>query len=101
MFSKWSTVHSIRTSIAGLHYVHLNMLYIYFFSKLKFELYDVGGQKTERKKWIHCFENVAAVLFVAALSDYDAVMAEDETKNRMMDSIALFEQVIISPIFTH
>lgn len=21
-----------------------------------FEMYDVGGQRNERKKWIHCFE---------------------------------------------
>jgi hypothetical protein len=33
----------------------------------------VGGQKNERKKWIHCFDNVNAVMFVAALSEYDQV----------------------------
>ena len=32
-----------------------------------FEMYDVGGQRNERKKWIHCFESVTAVIFVAAL----------------------------------
>jgi hypothetical protein len=32
-----------------------------------------GGQRNERRKWIHCFENVTAVIFVAALSEYDQV----------------------------
>jgi hypothetical protein len=35
--------------------------------KNKFKMYDVGGQRNERKKWIHCFENVTAVIFVAAI----------------------------------
>ena len=26
-----------------------------------FKMLDVGGQRNERKKWIHCFENVTAV----------------------------------------
>ena len=34
-----------------------------------FKMFDVGGQRNERKKWIHCFENVTAVLFVAAISE--------------------------------
>jgi GTPase SAR1 family protein len=38
-----------------------------------FQMYDVGGQRSERKKWIHCFENVSCVLFVAALSAYNQV----------------------------
>jgi guanine nucleotide-binding protein G(i) subunit alpha len=39
----------------------------------KFKMFDVGGQRNERKKWIHCFESVTAVLFVAAISEYDQV----------------------------
>lgn len=38
---------------------------------------DVGGQRSERKKWIHCFENVASVLFVVAVSGYDCCLVED------------------------
>jgi len=37
------------------------------------------GQRSERKKWIHCFEDVNAVIFVAAISEYDEVLFEDET----------------------
>lgn len=39
----------------------------------KFLVVDVGGQRNERRKWIHCFEGVTAVIFVAAISEYDQV----------------------------
>lgn len=41
-------------------------------------MFDVGGQRSERKKWIHCFEGVTAIIFCVALSDYNLVLAEDE-----------------------
>ena len=52
-----------------------------------FEMYDVGGQKNERKKWIHCFEDVTAVIFVAAISEYDQNLFEDGATNRMVSSL--------------
>ncbi|CBY18066.1 unnamed protein product [Oikopleura dioica] len=58
-----------------------------------FKMYDVGGQRSERKKWIHCFEGVTAVIFCAALSGYDTVLAEDEEMNRMHESMALFDSI--------
>jgi guanine nucleotide-binding protein subunit alpha len=59
-----------------------------------FKMYDVGGQRNERKKWIHCFENVTAVLFVAAISEYDQKLFEDETQNRMVETVSLFEEIV-------
>lgn len=59
----------------------------------QFKMYDVGGQRNERKKWIHCFENVTAVLFVAAISEYDQVLYEDENTNRIVEALNLFEEV--------
>lgn len=50
-------------------------------------------QRNERKKWIHCFEHVTAVLFVVALSAYDLVLFEDETTNRMDEAMDLFDEV--------
>lgn len=40
-------------------------------------LLDVGGQRSERKKWIHCFEAVTSIVFVVALSEYDQVLLEE------------------------
>ena len=45
-------------------------------------LFDVGGQRSERKKWIHCFEDVTAIIFCVAMSEYDQVLHEDETTVR-------------------
>ena len=56
----------------------------YVIDKTVFEMYDVGGQRNERKKWLHCFEGVTAVIFVAALSEYDQMLFEDDTQNRMV-----------------
>jgi len=65
----------------------------------QFKMFDVGGQRNERKKWIHCFSDVTAVLFVAALSDYDHKLYEDEDTNRMEESLNLFEEICNSRWF--
>jgi len=66
----------------------------------KFKMFDVGGQRNERKKWIHCFENVTALLFVGVLSEYDQVLYEDATVNRMVETLTVFEDISNSPWFT-
>lgn len=65
----------------------------------QFKMFDVGGQRNERKKWIHCFENVTAVIFVAAISEYDQVLYEDENTNRMVEALNLFEEICNSRWF--
>lgn len=47
--------------------------------ELTYRLFDVGGQRSERKKWIHCFENVTALVFLVSLSEYDQMLYEDES----------------------
>ena len=32
----------------------------------QYEMYDVGGQRNERRKWAHCFEGVTGIIFVAS-----------------------------------
>eukprot|EP01106_Pelomyxa_sp_JSP_P006971 TRINITY_DN2139_c0_g2_i2.p1 TRINITY_DN2139_c0_g2~~TRINITY_DN2139_c0_g2_i2.p1 ORF type:complete len:153 (-),score=15.51 TRINITY_DN2139_c0_g2_i2:133-591(-) len=66
---------------------------------MTYRVVDVGGQRNERKKWIHCFESVSAVLFVVALSEYDQRLLEDEAINRMHESLKLFDEVCNSPWF--
>merc|ERR1712129_31638 len=65
----------------------------------KFHIFDVGGQRNERKKWIHCFEGVTAVIFVASLSSYNEVLLEDENVIVMSEEINLFDQICNSRWF--
>lgn len=45
--------------------------------ELEMLMVDVGGQKSERRKWIHCFQDVTAILFIVSLSGYDQCLVED------------------------
>lgn len=72
----------------------------FFFKDLQFRMFDVGGQRSERKKWIHCFEGVTAIIFCVALSAYDLVLAEDEETNRMEESLQIFDSICNSQWFT-
>merc|ERR1719213_869921 len=65
----------------------------------QFELIDVGGQRTERRKWIHCFEDVTAVLFIISLSDYNQTLYEDGTTNRMQESEKVFGEMLNNVFF--
>ena len=53
--------------------------------ELTYRLFDVGGQRSERKKWIHCFENVTALVFLVSLSEYDQMLYEDESVVRFLN----------------
>ncbi|GMM29208.1 guanine nucleotide-binding protein subunit alpha [Martiniozyma asiatica (nom. inval.)] len=66
---------------------------------LDIHLFDVGGQRSERKKWIHCFDNVTAIMFCVALSEYDQSLLESSDKNRLEESFNLFESVVNSMWF--
>jgi GTPase SAR1 family protein len=72
----------------------------FFVDGNEFKMIDVGGQRNERKKWIACFEGVTAVLFIGVLSEYDLVLSEDDSQNRMIETVTLFEEICNSPFFT-
>ncbi|KAJ3442250.1 g protein alpha i subunit [Anaeramoeba flamelloides] len=65
-----------------------------------FRFFDVGGQRSERKKWIHCFSGVTAILFVLAIGEYDQKLFEDENINRMEESLLLFNEICNSRFFS-
>ncbi|KAJ8274145.1 hypothetical protein COCON_G00087700 [Conger conger] len=73
--------------------------YSFTVEKISLRIVDVGGQRSERRKWIHCFENVTSLIFLASLSEYDQVLEEKETDNRMEESKALFYTTVHSPWF--
>jgi len=64
-----------------------------------FRIVDVGGQRSERRKWASCFEDVTAVIFCVSLSEYDLTLVEDPTQNRMHESLLLFKNICNSPYF--
>lgn len=63
------------------------------------QVFDVGGQRSERKKWIHCFENVTAIIFLVAISEYDQLLYEDQNVNRMQEALTLFDSICNSRWF--
>ena len=65
-----STQDILRTRVKTTGIVEIN----FSFKDLNFRVFDVGGQRSERKKWIHCFEDVTAIIFIVALSEYDQVI---------------------------
>lgn len=67
--------------------------------KTQFRMVDVGGQRSERKKWMHCFQDVTAVIFCVALSEYDLKLQEDDKTNRMHESLKLFKEICNSKWF--
>lgn len=66
---------------------------------MTFKVMDAGGQRLERKKWIHCFQDIDAVVFVLAVSEYDETLYEDNKVNRMEELFALFEALCNSRWF--
>uniref|UniRef100_A0A8C2Q9L0 Guanine nucleotide-binding protein G(Olf) subunit alpha n=1 Tax=Cyprinus carpio TaxID=7962 RepID=A0A8C2Q9L0_CYPCA len=61
--------------------------------KVNFHMFDVGGQRDERKKWIQCFNDVTAIIFVVASSSYNMVLREDNNTNRLREALALFRSI--------
>lgn len=66
---------------------------------IQFSMFDVGGQRNERRKWIHCFDNVNAVVFVASCSEFDQKLFEDETQ--VICSLEMFRDSCNHPSFAH
>ena len=56
-------------------------------------MFDVGGQRGERRKWIQVFDGITAVLFVVACSGFNSRLREDRATYRMNEALKLFEEV--------
>ncbi|CAG2103062.1 unnamed protein product [Medioppia subpectinata] len=71
--------------------------YTFELRSVRFRVVDVG------RKWIHCFENVTSIIFLAALNEYDQRLVEGNNslceQNRMEESLALFKVLIACEYF--
>ncbi|CAG2170683.1 unnamed protein product, partial [Oppiella nova] len=69
--------------------------YTFVYESIIFRMVDVGGQRSERRKWIHCFESVTSIIFICALSEFDdQILKESSSDNRLEESKALFKTIV-------
>jgi hypothetical protein len=62
-------------------------------------MFLVGGQRNERKKWIHCFEGVTNILFFISMDDFGKTLFEDSQTSRMLENLNLFESIVGTAFF--
>ncbi|CAF5027186.1 unnamed protein product, partial [Rotaria sp. Silwood1] len=66
---------------------------IFTVDRVCFHMFDVGGQRVERRKWIQCLNDVTAIIFVTACSGFNLVLIEDEKQNQLRESLELFKKI--------
>lgn len=80
-----------RSPTTGLHE------YSFMVDNMELVFIDVGGQRKERATWAKAMENIGAVIYVASLAEYGQILEEDNMKDRMVESMELFQRVFHSP----
>ncbi|KAJ3981174.1 G-protein alpha subunit-domain-containing protein [Lentinula detonsa] len=56
-------------------------------------VYDVGGDRSQRAAWAQFFDTVTVIIFLAPVSAFNQALAEDETVNRLADSMKLWRMI--------
>lgn len=64
-----------------------------------FNVFDTGGQRSERSKWIHCFDSTHCLIYVASLDHWDYNLYEENDLNAMMEQIDCFDLLVNSRYF--
>ncbi|CDO77298.1 hypothetical protein BN946_scf184753.g48 [Trametes cinnabarina] len=68
---------------------------------VEWKIYDVGGARNQRQAWAPYFDDVNAIIFLAPISAFDQVLAEDPRVNRLEDSFHLWKSVIENKLLAH
>ncbi|BGP40826.1 guanine nucleotide-binding protein subunit alpha [Rhodotorula kratochvilovae] len=84
-----------RVKSTGITEVQLNI------HGTTYRMCDVGGQRSERKKWINCFSDVQVLLFVLAISEYNQMLYEDESVSRIAEATTLWQSIANSKWFAN
>ncbi|KAF8589302.1 G-alpha-domain-containing protein [Ramaria rubella] len=58
------------------------------------KIYDVGGARNQRQAWAPYFEDMDAIIFLAPISAFDQVLAEDPRINRLEDTLFLWRSLV-------
>merc|ERR1712130_825176 len=64
-----------------------------------FKMIDVGGQRAERRKWLHVFSGIDVVIYVMSLSAYDQVLYEDHNTRCFNETLNLFQKTANNKAF--
>jgi len=72
---------------------------VFDYKENTFRVIDVGGQRSERRKWIHCFQDITALIFCIAISEYDQNLREDNITKRLDETFKVFDDVINNKYF--
>ncbi|KAJ8389153.1 hypothetical protein AAFF_G00123590 [Aldrovandia affinis] len=75
--------------------------YDFQIKNVPFKMVDVGGQRSERRRWFECFDSVTSILFLVSSSEYDQVLMEDRQTNRLMESLNIFETIVNNRVFSN
>ncbi|XP_010896421.1 guanine nucleotide-binding protein subunit alpha-13-like [Esox lucius] len=73
--------------------------YDFEIKSVPFKIVDVGGQRSERRRWFECFDSVTSILFLVSSSEYDQVLMEDRQTNRLRESLNIFETIVNNRVF--
>ncbi|GIX73650.1 guanine nucleotide-binding protein subunit alpha homolog [Caerostris extrusa] len=63
-------------------------------NEVPFCFIDVGGQRSQRQKWFQCFDSVTSILFLVSSCEFDQVLLEDRSTNRLLESKNIFETIV-------
>ncbi|XP_003224745.1 guanine nucleotide-binding protein subunit alpha-13 isoform X5 [Anolis carolinensis] len=75
--------------------------YDFQIKNVPFKMVDVGGQRSERKRWFECFDSVTSILFLVSSSEFDQVLMEDRQTNRLTESLNIFETIVNNRVFSN
>ncbi|XP_030143106.1 guanine nucleotide-binding protein subunit alpha-13 [Taeniopygia guttata] len=75
--------------------------YDFEIKNVPFKMVDVGGQRSERKRWFECFDSVTSILFLVSSSEFDQVLMEDRQTNRLTESLNIFETIVNNRVFSN
>ncbi|KAJ3432031.1 guanine nucleotide-binding protein g(o) subunit alpha [Anaeramoeba flamelloides] len=82
-----------RIATTGIQEIHFDV------GEKNWVVVDVGGQRNERRKWIHHFEGVHALIFVIGINEFAKKLYEDNTINRMHESLMVWESTLKNRYF--